>query len=557
MTLKTILISAAAGLTVALAIQGTAPAAAESTLRVVMHSDLKIVDPIWTTAYISRNYGYMVYDTLFALDEQLAVQPQMVESYAVSDDQLIYSFTLRDGLTWHDGQPVTAEDAIASIERWGQKDSMGQLMMASVAGMKALDEKSFELTLKEPYGLVLLSLAKPSSNVPFMMPARIAATPVSEQISDYVGSGPFVFERDEWQPGNKAVFTRFENYRPRSEPPSWAAGGKVAKVDRVEWLWIPDHQTAVNALINGEIDLMEAPPHDLLPILEADDGIQLFDYNPLGNQYMFRMNWLHPPFDDQKVRQAALAALNQEDFLKAVIGDPRYYKTCPAMFICDTPFATDAGAEVLMSSDFERSKQLLQEAGYDGTPVTLMHSTDLQVLTNLAPVAKQLLEKGGFTVDMQSMDWQTLVSRRSKKEPPAAGGWNALPDVLGRGRRAQSDQHRGPQCVLRCGLVRLAVRRAARADARRLRQGDRSGQADRARAPDPGARARGRHPRLRRPVVPAVRPPRHPLRPPARPGAVLLERQQDRIAALRAGAEPESAKLAIHDRQVWLATVVG
>ena len=203
----------------------------------------------------------------------------------------------------------------------------------------------------------------------------------------------------------------------------------------------------------------------------------LFDYNPLGNQYMFRMNWLHPPFDNQKVRQAALAALNQEDFLKAVIGDPRYYKTCPAMFVCDTPFATDAGAEVLMTSDFERSKQLLEEAGYDGTPVVLMHSTDLQVLANLAPVAKQLLEQGGFTVDMQSMDWQTLVSRRAKKEPPAEGGWNAFLTSLGRGRRAQPDQHRRPQCVVRARLVRLAVRRAARAaahgvrDARPIRPG--------------------------------------------------------------------------------------
>jgi peptide/nickel transport system substrate-binding protein len=222
------------------------------------------------------------------------------------------------------------------------------------------------------------------------------------------------------------VFTKFAGYKPRSEPPSWAAGGKVAKVDRIEWVWIPDMQTAVNALINGEIDLIETPAHDLLPILDADDSIVLDDANPLGNQYMFRMNWLHPPFDNQKVRQAALAVLNQEDFLKAVIGDPRYYKACPAMFVCDTPFAADVGGEVLMKSDFERSKQLLQEAGYDGTPVTLMHSTDLQVLANLAPVAKQLLEKGGFTVDMQSMDWQTLVSRRAKKEPPSAGGWNAF-----------------------------------------------------------------------------------------------------------------------------------
>ena len=160
--------------------------------------------------------------------------------------------------------------------------------------------------------------------------------------------------------------------------------------------------------------------------MEADDGIVLHDANPLGNQYMFRFNHLHPPFDNQTVRQAALAALNQEDFLKGVIGNPAYYKTCAAMFICDTPFATDAGAEHLISSDVERSRKLLEEAGYDGTPVTLMHSTDLQVLTNLAPVAKQLLERGGFTVDMQSMDWQTLVSRRARKEPPEEGGWSAF-----------------------------------------------------------------------------------------------------------------------------------
>jgi peptide/nickel transport system substrate-binding protein len=416
-----------AALALPLVASGAQPAGAQdNTLRVVMHSDLKIVDPIWTTAYISRNYGYMVYDTLFALDQDLNVQPQMVDTYQVSDDNLTYTFTLRDGLLWHDGAPVTSEDAIASIQRWGAKDSMGQLLMSFVDGMKAVDDKTFEMQLKEPYGLVLLSLAKPSSNVPFMMPKRIAETPPSEQISEYVGSGPFVFERDQWEPGNKAVFTKFEGYKPRDEPASWLAGGKVAGVDTVEWIWIPDHQTAVNALINGEIDVIEAPPHDLLPVIEADDSIVLFDSNPLGNQYMFRMNWLHPPFDNQKVRQAAIAALNQEDFLRAVIGDPRYYKVCPAMFICDTPFATDEGADVLVESNFELSKQLLEEAGYDGTPVTLMHSTDLQVLTNLAPVAKQLLEKGGFTVDMQSMDWQTLVSRRAKKETPAEGGWNAF-----------------------------------------------------------------------------------------------------------------------------------
>jgi peptide/nickel transport system substrate-binding protein len=400
--------------------------AQESTLRVVMHSDLKIVDPIWTTAYMSRNYGYMVYDTLFAMNEQLEIHPQMVGSYEVSDDQLVYTFVLRDGLQWHDGQPVVAEDAVASIKRWGAKDSMGQLLMEFTAELVADDDKTFRLVLKEPYGLVLESLAKPSSNVPFIMPKRVAETSPDEQISDYVGSGPFIFKEDEWKPGDKAVFVKNPDYQPRSEEPSWASGAKVARVDRVEWISMPDHQTAVNALIAGEIDLIESPPHDLLPILEGDEGIELANTNPLGNQYMFRMNHLHPPFDNPTIRRAALAAINQEDFLKAVIGNPDYYKVCPAMFVCGTPLDTAAGTEIVLASDFELAAQLLEEGGYDGTPVVVMQSTDVAVLNNLAPVAAQALERAGFTVDLQAMDWQTLVSRRAKPEAPAEGGWNVF-----------------------------------------------------------------------------------------------------------------------------------
>ncbi|MCS6779076.1 MAG: ABC transporter substrate-binding protein [Geminicoccaceae bacterium] len=403
-----------------------APAGAETVLKAVMHSDLKIVDPIWTTAYITRNHGYNVYDTLVAMDAKGEIRPQMVDRWTVSDDSLTYTFTLRDGLTFHDGQPVTAEDAVASIKRWGTRDAMGVFMMSYVERLQAKDAKTFEIVLKKPFGLVLLALGKPSSNVPFVMPKRVAETPGTEQISDYTGSGPFVFRKDLWKPGNVAVYEKFKDYKPRNEPPSWGAGGKVAKVDRVEWISMPDHQTAVNALISGEIDLMEAPPHDLLPVLEAEQSVRLFDWNTLGNQYMFRFNSLHPPFNDPKIRRAALEALNQEDFLKAVIGDPRYYKTCAAMFVCGTTFATDKGGEVMLKSDFERSKQLLKEAGYDGTPVVLMHSTDLVVLANLAPVAKQLLEKGGFKVEMISMDWQSLVARRAKKDKPSEGGWSAF-----------------------------------------------------------------------------------------------------------------------------------
>ena len=407
-------------------IETAPPARAETTLKVVMHSDLKIVDPIWTTAYIVRNHGYMIYDTLFATDAKGDIKPQMVGKYEVSADKLTYTMTLRDGLVWHDGKPVTSEDCVASIKRWAQKDTMGQKMMSFVKDLVVVDPKTFKIVLKEQTGLVLPALGKPSSNVPFMMPKRVADTPASEQISDFTGSGPFVFKKDEWKPGDKAVYVKFAQYKPRPEPASALAGGKVVKVDRVEWRAISDHQTAINALLAGEIDYIEAPPHDLLPVLKKDANVKLVDSNPLGNQYAFRYNTLAKPFDNAKVRQAVMVAFNQKDFLEAVIGDAAYYKVCKAMFPCGSPNSSTKGMDGYLDSNFEKAKALLKEAGYDGTPIVLMHSTDLAVLTNLAPVAKNLMEKAGFKVDMQSMDWQTLVSRRAKKDPPSQGGWHAF-----------------------------------------------------------------------------------------------------------------------------------
>ena len=412
---------------VAGALVAAAPAHAQpNTLKVVMHSDLKIVDPIWTTAYITRNHGYMIYDTLFAMDGKGEIKPQMVDKWTVSPDNLVWTFTLRDGLMFHDDKPVTAEDVVASIKRWSQKDSLGQKLFSFVKDFSPVDAKTFRITLSSPTGLVLLALGKPSSNVPFIMPKRIADTSPNEQIKEYVGSGPFVFQTAEWKPGDRAVYTKFAKYKPRSEAPDGMAGGKVAKVDRIEWRVMPDGQTAVNALRAGEVDMVEDTASDLLPVVTKDPNIKMIAQNPLGNQYVFRFNTTAAPFDNPKVRQALFYAFNQEDFLKGVHGDAQYYKVCKALFICGTPLATEAGMADKLESNFKKSRELLAEAKYDGTPIVLMHSTDLQVLTNLAPVAKSLMERGGFKVDMQSMDWQSVVARRAKKDAPSAGGWHAF-----------------------------------------------------------------------------------------------------------------------------------
>ena len=399
---------------------------AETTLRVAMHSDLKIIDPIWTSALISTHHGFMVYDQLFALDEKLAIKPQMVDTWSVSDDKLTWTFKLRDGLAFHDGAPVTAEDCIASIKRWAVKDGMGQKLMSFIRELKATDASTFQFLMKEPYGLVLDTLGKATSNVLFIMPKRVADGDPNTQLSDPTGSGPYIMKKDEWKPGEKTVYLKNTKYVPRNEPPSGFAGGKVVNVDRVEWVAISDTQSQVNALLNGEIDLIEAPPHDLVPLLKKDPKIKLYVAAPMGRQYAMRFNMLHKPFDNAKLRQAVAYAFNQKDFLDAVVGNPDYYVVCKSAYPCGSPNETTKGWDDKLESNITKAKALVAEAGYDGTPVVMMQSTDVGALSNLAPVAKQFMEKIGLKVELQAIDWQSVVARRSKREAPAQGGWNVF-----------------------------------------------------------------------------------------------------------------------------------
>jgi peptide/nickel transport system substrate-binding protein len=402
----------------------TSSLAAGKTITAVMHSDLRIIDPGFTTAYITRDHGYMVYDTLLATDSNFKIQPQMAD-WKVSDDKLTYTFTLRDGLKWHDGAPVTAEDCVASLKRWGRNDGMGQKLMDFAASIEATDNKTITLMLKEPFGLVLESIGKPSSYVPFMMPKRLAETPPGKTIPEQIGSGPFKFVQAEFRPGVRAVYEKNKDYVPRKEPPSWASGGKVVKVDRVEWITMPDAQTAVNALLAGDIDFMENPSFDLLPVLEANNDLTVETLNKLGFQTLGRMNFLYPPFDNVKIRRAAFLAMNQKNVLDALVGNPKYYRVCGAVFICDTPLATDVGSESLVKGNgMAEAKKLLAESGYDGTPVALMAPGDVVALKAQPIVAAQLLREAGFKVDVQATDWQTVVSRRASQKPPKEGGWN-------------------------------------------------------------------------------------------------------------------------------------
>src|SRR6266446_6939944 len=405
-----------------------APAWAQSaskTLRFIPQADLRSIDPIWTTAYVTRNFGYLVFDTLFSLDKDFKPQPQMVDRWTVSDNRLVYSFVLRDGLRWHDGQPVRAADCVASLERWGKRDPLGQKLIEAIGEIRAVDDKTFTISLKYPFPLILDALGKPSSYVPFMMPERLAKTDAYQQNSEAIGSGPFKFVKEEWVPGNKVVFIKNTDYLPREEAPSFAAGGKVAKVDRVEWLYIPDTTTAAAALNAGEADWYEQPPADLVPVFAANKDIVVTTVDPLGNHGTLRFNHIQPPFNNLTLREAVLNLVDQKDYMAAAAGDPKYWRTCAALFGCGTPFETNAGADVLLKGpNPTKAKELIQAAGYRGEKIVLLSATDQPIVHGQALVTLEALRKAELNVEFQANDWGTLITRRTSKEPIDKGGWS-------------------------------------------------------------------------------------------------------------------------------------
>ncbi|MBI1776253.1 MAG: ABC transporter substrate-binding protein [Proteobacteria bacterium] len=401
-------------------------ARAESTLKVVIHAELRNLDPIWTTSLIAFNYGNMVLDTLFSLDTNLNAHPQMIETHTVSQDQLTWTFTLRPGLKFSDGKVVTSADVVASLKRWGQRAPDGRVLMERMASLETKDDKTFAMTLKKAYPLMLQSLAG-IATTPFIFREEEAKTDAFAEIKESIGSGPFIFIREEWVPGAKVVYRKNPGYVPRSDPPNGYAGGKAAKVDRVEWYNIPEVATQASALIRGEMDMIEAPAHDLIPQLRKSSDIVVRVINPLGRQAVLRPNHLVPPFNNVKARQALMLVGSQQEYLTAMVGsDPEMQKVCHAPFVCGTENESLVGAEPYLKPDPEKAKQLMKEAGYDGRPIAIMTPTDLPVLHNMTVYTADLLRQIGLNADLQATDWATLVQRRTVKDDPQTnkGGWH-------------------------------------------------------------------------------------------------------------------------------------
>ena len=397
--------------------------ASERVLRIVPNADLQTLDPIVTTAGVVSSHAHMVYDQLFGRDAAQRPQPQMVESFTVSPDGLSWQFRLREGLVFHDGAPVTAADAVASLRRWGARDPHGRQIIQVTASLAADDARGFTWRLRRPYGLMLDALSKPAGNMPAIMPAQIAATDPFKAVQEPIGSGPFIFERAEWVPGSRVVYRRNPAYVPRAEPAEGTAGGKQVFVDRIEWLNIANAQTAVLALIKGEIDYVETPGVDFLPMLAAR-GMKLLRTNTLGAPGMIRMNHIHPPFNDARARQALLLVVDQQEFLQAMFPDPSLTQVCHAFFVCGSPQETDAGVPQGLGRSPERARALLRESGYDGRPLVVMDPIDNPFMHAATLVLVQQMQAIGFRTDVQATDFAAMATRRASKKPPAEGGWD-------------------------------------------------------------------------------------------------------------------------------------
>lgn len=392
--------------------------ASGGNLNVVLESEVVILDPHATTANITRSFGYHVFDTLFATDEMGAIRPQMVEGHTVSADRLTWTFTLREGLAWHDGTPVTAADCVASLRRWMPKDALGRMLAAATATLEARDQKTFVLVLKQPFGMVLEILGKPNAIVPFMLPERLANIPGDQRITEIIGSGPFRFRRDLWRNGDRMVLEKFSGYVPRAEAPDFLAGGKVVNVDQMTWLAIPDQATAASALMQNEIDYQQYIPFDWVTRMERARGVKVMG---LGGVHMFqgnyRLNHAAPPFDDPTVRRVLWQLVDQNEVLTA-IGVPEKFRApqCASFWMCDAPLTTLAGSEAAKFS-IEAARDALKRTSYAGQPVVMLQVAG-SISQTAARVLAQNMRLAGFTVDEQAMDWGTVLARRARKE-----GW--------------------------------------------------------------------------------------------------------------------------------------
>jgi peptide/nickel transport system substrate-binding protein len=426
---RTLIRAAGGGLAASLAGPRLLRAQSATTLRFTPQQDLVTLDPVTTTAYVSRNHGYMVFDTLYGMDAAYQATPQMVDGHTIENDGKLWNLTLRDGLLFHDGERVLARDCVASIRRWARRDPFGATLLDATEELSAPDDRTIRFRLKHPFPLLPIALGKASVPVCAMMPERLANTDPFRQVPELIGSGPFRFVDSERVPGSQIVYAKFDGYVPRGDGAGgWTSGPKVVHFDRVEWKVMPDQATATNALVQGEQDWQEYAYHDLLPQLRRARGVTVRVLDPSGFVGMVRVNHLQPPFDNPAIRRALWGAIDQTACMQALVGDDASLYHVPLGFFGPgTPMASDAGLDVLKGPrDYDRVKQALRAAGYRDEKVVFMIPSTSAPNAAMGAVMEDQFRRAGLNVEIYSVEFNAMLQRRNRKGPVSDGGWSAF-----------------------------------------------------------------------------------------------------------------------------------
>jgi peptide/nickel transport system substrate-binding protein len=394
-----------------------------AVLKFIPGSSPAVLDPIANTAAATRAHGYMVFDTLYGLDENYQPHPQMVEGHTISDDKKTWVLKLREGLKFHDGEPVLARDAVASIDRWMRRDSFGAMLRAATDEVSATSDREITIRLKKPFPLLPAALGKVGSFMPAIMPERLAKTDPAKPVEEIIGSGPYRFLASEYNPNAFLAYKRFEDYVPRSDGPfGHSSGPKVAHFERVEWHIIPDPATALTAIQSGEIHWWERPLPDFIPVLESHPDLQIV---PSASQVCFlRLNHLTEPFNNAAIRRLTLSCIDQKAIMQAVGGSGRWSAD---LGIYTGSMRNDAGMEKLAArKDWDNIRAELKAAGYKGERLVMLVATDLPAFLAASQVGAEIFRKMGFNVEFQTMDWATASQRRTSREPLDKGGWSCF-----------------------------------------------------------------------------------------------------------------------------------
>jgi len=414
----------------AVALPSLVRAQGAATLRFTPQQDVVTLDPVTTTAYATRNHGYMVFDTLYGMDAGFRPVPQMVDGHRVEDDGRRWDLTLREGLRFHDGERVLARDCVASVRRWARRDPFGGMLMDATEELSAPDDRTIRFRLRRPFPLLPMALGKAGVPVCAMMPERLANTDPFRQVGEMIGSGPFRFKADERVPGSLNVYTRFEGYVPRRDGTvAWTSGPKVVHFERVEWRVMPDASTATNALLQGEADWQEYAYHDQLPLMRRSRAVRVEVKDPTGFVGQMSVNHLQKPFDNPAVRRAVMGAIDQEASVQALVGagETGLYTVPCGVFPPGTPMASDAGLGPLTGPrDYGRVRAALREAGYDGETVLLMIPSTSSASSVMGTVAADSLKQAGMNVEVYSVEFNAMLQRRNRKGPVSDGGWSAF-----------------------------------------------------------------------------------------------------------------------------------